>query len=229
MKIKSAACLAALLLAGCAARVQSTVTVFHTLPATGGGESIAIVPGDKTKEGSLEFRAYAEKLGHYLQAAGYSVVENPAVSHPRYIAVFNYGIDDGTLVTEAYSVPQFGVVGYSGATTTGTVTTTGGLSTLNATTTGIPQYGVTGYQNGTTTSRVFKRAIVLDIFDRAKFDPKNKDSIRNAEVYDGKLSSAGSCGSMAGVMDPLLEAMFQKFPGDSGKAETVTVKFDGKC
>jgi hypothetical protein len=218
-----------MVLAGCAQQVQSTVTVFHALPAKGDGATIGIFAGNQANAGTLEFRSYAEKLAHYLQAAGYTVVDNPAATHPRFVAVFNYGIDDGTLVTETYAIPRFGVTGYSGSTTTGTISTYGGMSTLNATTTNVPRYGITGYNTDTTTERVFNRAIVLQIFDSTKFNPNVKDGAKEAQVYEGKLSSAGSCGSMAGVMDPLLEALFKDFPGESGKAHTVSVGMQGKC
>lgn len=219
---------ALLLLAGCA-RVQSTVTVFHNLPQKGDMQTITIVPGDQSKKDSLEFRTYSEKLGHYLQAAGYKVIDGSPANPPRYIAVFGYGIDDGTLVSRAYAIPQFGVTGYSGSTTNGTISTFGSASSFNATTTNTPQYGVTGYATGTTTDRLFKRAIILDIIDLMNVTNGDKESGKTAQVYNAKLISEGSCGSMAGVMDPLLASLFKDFPGESGKARTVTVPFDSKC
>lgn len=47
-------------------------------------------------------------------------------------------------------------------------------------------------------------------------------------VYDAKLTSAGTCGSIAGVIDPILTAMFDKFPGESGRTRTVDVKWDSR-
>jgi hypothetical protein len=223
--MKTAAILFCFFLAGCA-QVQSTVTVFHTLPAKGDGQTITIWPADKSKVGTLEFKAYAEKLTQHLQAAGYTVIEGSAQNPSRYVAVFNYGIDDGTLVTSTYAIPQYGVTGYSGSTTTGTVSGFGNMANVTATTTYTPQYGVTGYSTGTETDRVFKRAIILDIYDVTKVKPGDS-SPANAQVYDGKLTSAGSCGSIAGVIDPMLSALFEDFPGQSGRTHTVNVRLKG--
>lgn len=221
--------LLALLLAGCT-HIQSNVTTFHTLPTNGGGKTLAVFPGSPEDQASLERRSYIAKLAQHFEAAGYHVIDYNGPQKPDYIAIFAYGIDNGTAVTQSYAIPQWGVTGYSGSTTTGTVSTYGNYGTYNATTTYIPQYGVTGYQTGTTTGTVYKRVIMLSMFDTSKINPAVNGSFEASKVYEGKLVSAGGCGSMAGVIDPLLDSLFKDFPGESGRAQTVDLPMKpGAC
>ena len=202
------------------------------MPAHGGGESIVIVSGDAAKQGTLEFRAIASKLAAKLTAAGYRVVDSETIGSTitTYAAVLSYGIDDGTLVTSTYSIPRYGVTGYSGATTTGTISTFGNLGTYQGTTTYTPTYGITGYSTGTSTQSVYTRALILNIYDVAKLPADPNAPTGQAQVYSSKLVSSGICSSLAVVMDALLEALFRDFPGESGSARTVSVPFGiGKC
>jgi hypothetical protein len=214
---KAVSLLLASLLAACAL-VESSVTTFHTLPAKAEGETLAIYPGSAELRSSLEHRAYLAKLAQHFQAAGYQVVDFDGPQQPDYVAIFAYGIDSGSLVTKSFAVPQWGVTGYSGATTTGTMNTYGNTGTYTANTTLTPQYGITGYQTGTTTERVYQRAILLSIYDTAMIDPDDSHSFDKAKVYEGRLASEGACGSMAALMDPLLNSLFKDFPGESGKS-----------
>lgn len=194
-KISAAIAFVALgaILSGCAS-VQSTVTVFHTLPPMANGDTVTILAADQAQFGTLEFRAFATHLASYLEADGYRIV--PISDHPKYAAFFGYGIDNGTLVTRAYSIPQYGVTGYSGSTTTGTINTFGNVGTVQATTTYTPMYGVTGYQSGTEVDRVFRRVVTLDIFDATRLRPNDVNSFPEAQVYSGRLSSDGSCAAI---------------------------------
>ena len=62
-----------LLVAGCSSQVTSEVTRFHRAPAPH-GETIAIVPMDAAKSGSLEFADYAGQVATRLAQLGYKVV-----------------------------------------------------------------------------------------------------------------------------------------------------------
>lgn len=210
----------AMALSGCV-QVQSTVTAFHTLSTADLSKTLAVYPGDPEEQNSLERKAYVAKLEQHFEAVGFRVIPFGVAKQPDYVAIFNYGIDNGKQVTSNYAIPQWGVTGYSGSTTTGTVSSYGGYGTYNATTTYTPQYGVTGYNTGTTTSTIYGRTIYLTLFDTHKIDPKNKASFDNAKVYEAKLTSSGACGQIASVMDQMLDALFKDFPGESGKAHKV--------
>lgn len=62
-----------LVLAACASGVTSEVTRFHR-GAPPQGETIAVVPMDEAKHGSLEFAAYSKLVADKLRAIGYKVV-----------------------------------------------------------------------------------------------------------------------------------------------------------
>jgi hypothetical protein len=217
MKIRTIAIALSALVSACAATVQSTVTVFHSLPPSGNGDTVAILAADQAQNGTLEFRAFAAQLAAYLEADGYRIVPLSPSDKPKFLAFFGYGIDNGTLLSSSYSIPQYGMTGYSSSTTTGTIDTFGNFGTVEATTTYTPTYGITGYQTGTTVDRVYRRVVSLDILDTARIRPNDANSFREAQVYSGRLSSDGSCGAIAAVIEPLLATLTKDFPGENGK------------
>lgn len=211
------------LLSGCASvlPVRSNITEFHTLAAPTPDDTYAVLPWRKELEGSLEFKTYADMVANGLRARGYNVVASGA---PAKFAVFlDYGIDSGRTETSSYSIPQYGITGYSGATTTGTVSTYGNTSFVNAQTIATPRYGVTGYQQGTTSSQVYRRFVNMDIVELTPAGTAPK------KVYEGKLRSEGSCGAMAGVMPALIKSMLARFPGESGKPRQETTPLGTDC
>lgn len=212
----------AALAAGCAApRIQTRTSVFHNLPATLPAESkIAILPWKAADAASLEYQAYAEQVRGWLQKKGVGVARE---GEPGTLALFlDYGIDDGRQVVSSYSVPQWGVTGYTAARTTGTVNTYGNTSFINATTTAQPTYGVTGYNQVTRSTQVFRRFVNIDIVQ-----PRHGESPR--KVYEARLQSEGTCGTLAAVMPAFLQAIFTEFPGEPGSARRADLPWDGKC
>lgn len=219
---------AAVLLAACT-QVRSTVTTFHTLPTDSAGKTIAIFPGTDNERNSLENKAYIAKLASRFEDAGFKIVEFEGPEKPDYVALFTYGVDNGTQVARSYAIPQWGVTGYSSSTTTGTYSSYGSYGSYSGTTTYTPRYGVTGYATGTTTDTVFQRALILDIFETDKILPDDQGGLDRAIVYQAKLLSSGSCGSLAGVIDPMLDALFREFPGASSQTYTVDVPMKSSC
>lgn len=216
--------LIAAVLSGCATGpmpVQSNITEFHLLGAPVSQDTYAVLPWRKELEGTLEFQAYAKQVSEGLRARGFSVV--PPGSPAKYAVFLDYGIDSGRTEVSSYSIPQWGVTGYSSATTTGTINSFGGTSYLNARTTATPTYGVTGYTQGTTATRVFRRFVNMDILE---LEP---GSSQPKKVYEGRLISEGICGTLPSVMPSLISALFARFPGESGKVRTETIvpKEDG--
>ena len=218
--------LISLTLWGCGAKVRSNLEAFHELPNNGNAQSVVILSANKEKEGSIEFRTYREKLAAKLRAEGYNVIPAASGVSPKYVAYFAYGIDDGQLISQNISVPQWGVTGYTGGQTTGTFNTFGNTTTYSGTTNLNPSYGITGYSTSTVTSQVYTRAIVLDFYDVERLRANQGQNMKAAQVYSGKLTSSGSCGSVSAVLDSLLEALFKDFPGQSGTARTIDVPFD---
>lgn len=217
--------LAAAVLSGCATgprTVRSSITEFHSLGTPSAQASFAILPWGKELGESLEFQAYAKQAADVLRARGYNVV--PQGSPAQYLVFLAYGIDSGRTEVSSYSIPQWGVTGYSGATTSGTINSVGRTTYLNAQTTATPTYGVTGYTQGTASTRIFRRFVNMDVVELEAGNPQPK------KVYEGRLTSEGNCGNLAFVMPALISAMFARFPGESGKVRTENiVGQEGAC
>lgn len=203
-------------------RVVSQVEVFHTLPPSYLGETIAIMAATEEQADSLEFRAYADKLRVQLQAVGFEVVE--VKDAPRYVAFLHYAIGDGQQVTSTYSIPEYGVTGYSSSTTYGTVSSYGGIGSYSGTTYYTPQYGITGYSTGVTTSTHYPRVVAVDIYDVDWSDTENAE-----RVYEMMVRSSGTCGAISQVIDEMLEAGFMAFPGESGSSRKEEVTSVANC
>lgn len=209
----------AALLSGCASvtQVQSSISEFHSLRAPSPEDSIVVLPWRKDLEGSLEFQTYASQVASGLLTRGYTVVAPP--NPAKYSLFLDYGIDQGRTETASYSIPQFGLTGYSGATTTGTISTFGNTSYLNARTTATPQYGVTGYKHGVISSRVYRRFVHVDIVELTQGSGNPK------KVYEGRLQSEGECGALPVIMPTLIQAFLVRFPGESGKQRIEVLPF----
>lgn len=204
-------------LAGCETTptIVSQVESYSALPGTYAGETIAVRPFDEAIADSLEFKALKAQLEERLRRVGFAVVE-PG-QEPRYVAYFGYGIDQGREVQQSYSVPEYGITGYSSARTTTTVTGQGDTRTITSTTTYTPDYGVTGYSGGVTSSTLYTRSLAVAIADvRSK-----------QEVWSMKAVSQGRCGILKPVMDPMLDAAFSRFPETNGRVVIETP--DLKC
>jgi len=202
----------ATLLSGCGTMVEGTVTVFHTLPSKSSGETISIINPDKEKDGVLEFKSYAAMLASGLEKSGYRVVPFDLNAKPNYVAILNYGIDNGTMMSRTYAIPRFGVTGYSGSTTTGNISTYGNTASLNTTTTNIPTYGVTGYNTGVQNYKIYDRTVSLDIYDQGKIVAGDDASMAKAQIYTGRVKSSGTCQVISGVMQALLLMLTKDFP-----------------
>lgn len=200
------------MLAGCETTptIVSQVESYSALPENYAASSIAVMPFDKKIADSLEFKSLKLHLEERLRRVGFNVVQ-PDQKH-QYVAFFGYGIDQGRVVHQSYSVPEYGITGYSSAHTTTTVTKQGDTQTYTTTTTYTPDYGITGYSSGVTSSTVYTRSLAVAIADtRSK-----------QEVWSMKAISRGRCGIIKPVIDPMLDAAFSKFPDTNGRVTIET-------
>lgn len=78
---------------------------------------------------------------------------------------------------------------------------------------GVPSYGVIGV--ATDNSTYYKRFFYLTITDKE----------RGRLIYDGRALSVGESSQLLAVIDEMLEALFQDFPGQSGKTKSVEISF----
>lgn len=200
----------ALVLSACM-QVQTQVDAYSSIPADLEPKTIYIAPYRGVSGNSLEWQTNARILAQTLSEKGFSVVSRQRDA--RLTAYFGFGVDQGERVQTAYSIPQWGVTGYSGANTYGTVYG----NTYSATTTLNPTYGVTGYSTGTTTSVVYTRSVSIDMIDN-----RNRQ-----QVFQAKAVSRGSCNSFAPVASPIIAAVLSNFP--QGKTGTVTLPMENEC
>ncbi len=202
---------------GCA-RVRSQITVFHQLPTSLTGKSVAIL-GAGDKQDTLEFSAYRHIIEAQFHTNGLLISADSKVAD--YQAVLSYGVDNGKQINSSDSIPVFGQTG--GGTTayaSGTINSnSGGAASYSGTSYTPPTYGITGFNNYTTTSTVYGRFLALDMYDRSASEEKGKP----VQVYQASVRSEGSCSALAVVFGPMAEALFKDFPGTSGQTRKVTI------
>jgi len=219
----SAALALAMIASGCAgvgSFVQSEVQQFHQVDTQRiNGAKIAVLPW-REGESSLEFVTYANALAQRLGPYGMRPVTSG--ERPDIVIFLDYGIDDGRDVTYSYSVPRFGQTGVASATTNANASVVGNTANVTATTTYTPSYGITGYDQRIGQRTEYRRFVNVDFVD-LRDDPAGK------VVYEGRLKSSGTCGTMASIMPSLLEALIEGFPNESGRGRTVRTAWTGQC
>jgi hypothetical protein len=194
-------------LSGCAT-IDATTTRFYTPDYKNNG-TISVLASAAEVNNSLEFAFYKPKIEKALASNGYTIVSS--TSEAKYVALVAYGIDEGGQ-TGVVSTPIFGQTG--GGTTT--------FSSYGASYYTMPTYGIVG--SSTQSISRYSRAIAIDIVETATIkEGKPK------KVFEIRTKSVGSCSSIAGVFDDMLKAMFIDFPGENGKAISVTLQYTGDC
>ena len=195
--------------------VRSNLSQFHTLESVPASATFSVVSWRPELDSSLEFHSYAQRLTAIMREAGLRVVEpdQPA----DYIAYLDYGIDDGRPVTYTYNVPQWGTTYNSQTTSTVVDDRNPGQQVINSTVRGTdPTYGITGYTQEVRNRTVYSRFVHIDIL------PKNATS-KTTPVYELRLKSSGSCGSIPSLMPRFMRAIDKRFDrksGYSGKVKT---------
>jgi hypothetical protein len=120
-----------------------------------------------------------------------------------YIAFFHYGIDGATSVNPYQSIV---------APRTGSIIT----------------YGLVGpFSQATRT--IYRRTVILEIVERARFRPNEPQTYIDARVYSGWVKSDGGCATMAPVIDPMLNALFAEFPGASSGVRRIDLPAETAC
>lgn len=195
--------------------VNSNLSQFHMLDSVPASATFSVVSWRPELDRSLEFRSYAQRLSVIMREAGLRVVEpgQPA----DYIAYLDYGIDDGRPVTYTYNVPQWGTTYNAQTTSTVVDDSNPGQQVINSTVRGTdPTYGITGYTQEVRNRTVYSRFVHIDIL------PKTATA-RATPVYELRLKSSGSCGSIPSLMPRFMRAIEKRFDrksGYSGKVKT---------
>jgi hypothetical protein len=190
--------------------LKAEVTVFHELPNDFKPSTIAIAPWHQSQKSSLEFKNYSSILKERIERLGFTVVDHS--KKPELLLFFDYGDDNGKEMTETYTIPDFGVIGYSGY-------------SLNSwgMYPGMPMYGYRGYQTHINKYTLYSRYIRINIA---------RTIIRSTEldkIYEGHLKSKGTCSKLTVTLPHLIDMYFQNFPGKNNDTQSLEKSWDGIC
>ena len=198
----------ALSLAGCST-VISNVSSFSTLPVPLSGQTIHLVAYPEERKNTLEWKSYQTKFANAFLIAGFTLAPFESAD---YVAFISYGIGDGKTIKSLVSTPVYGQTGGGTTYHSGSVSTSGSYGTYSGTSHTVPTYGIVGMSTNTVTRTIYTRNIAIDIAERASLN-----TAQPVKVYEGRLTSTGSCSQIPEVIDELIEAMFRKFPDGAGK------------
>jgi hypothetical protein len=188
---------------GCAT-VESKVSRFHTLSSVSSAKTFKFIQLDG-QAGSIEFDSYAQRVSKKLQAYGW---RHETTKTPDVAVFISYWIGDGKSVSE--SMPIFGQTGGGTSYTSGSVYAGGRPATFSATTFTAPTYGQVGVVPIHRT--YYTRTLVMKIHDLKQ---------GNKSIFEGRVVSTGTSSQISEVMPNMIDALFKKFPGESGKTITV--------
>ncbi len=86
-----------------------------------------------------------------------------------------------------------------------------------------PDFMGGGWYGGVTTvARQYPRALVVGIVR-----VPHQEGEESQQVYQMTAVSTGRCRALSAVIDPILEAVFNDFPGESGRPRTITIPAPG--
>lgn len=194
---------AALLAAGCAQNVRSTVTVYQRMdtlpPSTEAKRTYAIVKNQDQMK-SLELAQYEDMLVSELGPLGFTQAK--ANETPRYKVEFNVRSSDQKTTVMDYAYPTFGV-GIS----------RGGYSSFGGRFGNDPFFATPIPVQRT--YEFVRHELQVRIFDSEVKDPK--------AVWEGKAVTDSGSDSLAEAMPFLVRSVFTGFPGENGRTRTVSL------
>ena len=189
------------------------------------GKTFFVCPLDKANMNSPEFFSYAGIVAQNMELNGFKLAGKDSKVLADYAVMLGYGIGSGTPMT--YSVPMYGQTGggtafHNGSFNANTMSySTGNQYNTSGSYSGYsysaPQYGVVG--SDTETEMEYERFVVMTIVDMHKTTSDHLEV-----VYETRVKSSGSSSELAVVMPTLIKAMFQNFPGVSGKTKRITLR-----
>lgn len=203
-------------LTGCATSRVKTTTITYQGPNAAMRGTIYVSPGTEEQAKALSFNSVKNRIAAHLGQKGYQPVDD--YENAQYVAYVNYTINNGKKVSE--STPIFGQTGGGASFSSGTVRGSGGFATYSGSTYTAPTFGMVGVAN--TEHTEYLRQVQIDVF---KVDGKKLGQ----KVYEIVGTSSGSCSNLKAVLPAIIDGMFEKFPGEDGKAQKASIYWDGGC
>ena len=200
---------AALALSACAENFNANVSRFQSQLPAPAGQTFAVVPDDPTLAGGIEFSQYAALVTAQMAKQGYT----PSSPEQANLLVrFDYGVDKGRervrstgFRHDPFWGPWYGYGRYGGG-----------------------YWGRRGYYPGAMwgygwydpwfddayeSYTIYTSGIELKIDRRAD----------NARLFEGKAEAVSTSNRLQYLVPNLVEAMFTRFPGNSGETVRITV------
>ena len=219
LRLALAALLAVSLLGGCASTVTTQVTSFHQLADSLKGRRFAIVPSAE-QSSSLEFGAYADLVREALVSKGLvDAGANPGGGSPELGVSLTYDVSGSTAGVRG------GTSGYGGF----GVGSGGGFSMSGI---GIGIGFPIGGGGGE--SALYQRSLTVQI-DRlgARSEAVGQSPSASGaaapgspRIFEARAFSEGDSASLAPVMRSMVQAIFEDFPGQSGRTRVVQLPLD---
>ncbi len=215
-RLKVAAAAAMMLaLAACASPFNANVSRFQSQLPAPSGQTFAVVADDPTLAGGLEFSQYARLVEAKLVQQGYTPVTEPASA--TLLVRFDYGVDNGRERIRSsgfggspwgpWRGGRFGYGGYGGGLGYG-----GGFYRP-----GLWNYGWYDpwFDNngGIDSYTVYTSGIDVKIDRRAD----------GQRLFEGQAEAVSTSNRLQYLVPNLVEAMFTKFPGNSGETVRISV------
>ena len=201
-----------LALAACATPFNANVSRFQSQLPVPAGQTFAIVPGDPSQRGGIEFGQYADVVAANLTRIGYVRASDPAQA--QLIVHFDYAVDNGRTRVQSTGIgdPFWGGWyggGFGGRWGGGRW---GGRGFYGA---GGPwHYGWYDpwFDNGIESYTVYTSKVMLTIADPA-----------GKHLFEGRAEAVSTSNKLQYLVPNLVQAMFTNFPGNSGETVRITV------
>lgn len=209
-KLTLVVALAALALAGCAKRFEADVARFHRIDPQMSG-TVAIVPADEEKVGSLEFEQYAGLVRAALVDAGYRPVTS---GNADFVVELDWAVSEGREQIRSY--PGYGGFGYGH---------------------GLHGFGHRGFGHGFGHGRFghgfghggygFGGGYGGGVYSSTVHSIRMTVTMMRPGgevVFEGRTESTIGRPDVPGVMPLMVQAMFADFPGESGRTAEVELE-----
>lgn len=153
----------------------------------------------------LEFQEYAWYVHRALMARNLAPARTP---NEAQLAIFmDYGVGAPRESLQTYNIPVWGQTGVSASRTSGTVSTYGSQSYVNASTTYTPQYGVTGYRTHVESQTIFPRFATFSAVDLVAY----RTTGQSVEVWKTQITSTGMSDDLRAVFPLMVAGSFDLF------------------
>ncbi|MFC3053714.1 DUF4136 domain-containing protein [Kordiimonas pumila] len=186
-------------LSACATTFRSNVATFHEMTVPG-GERVMLVPMNAEKKDSLEYRQYANVIASHLKGYGY---KETGESEPELIAGFDVTVNDGRekLETRPGNLDPY----WHGYWSWGRYWHSPGF------------YGDPFGPDRIVASTVYTITLTVEL-------RKPTGEV----IFEGRADTEVRSKSVPEVVPFLADALFQNFPGESGKTRRVVFETEQK-